>query len=134
MNINIYNYINVHEQLLPVIDRNQFAYDFAIAIEQKQSYIPKFLSDDFNQTLTDVIYYRDTARLYKNIPYQKYKRLWNAFCFTYWSNWHLDQSVIDQWGYIKWRDIGYEPPNITSYEDAYAHSIAMSNNEPNIGI
>lgn len=43
MNKNIYNYKYVTEYILPVIDRNKFGYDFAIAIEQKQSYIPKIL-------------------------------------------------------------------------------------------
>jgi hypothetical protein len=83
MNRNIYNYKWVNEQVLPVIDKNQFALDFANEIAKKQSLVVKLLGDTFNQTLTDVIYYRDTARLYKDIPHQKYKRLWNAFCFTY---------------------------------------------------
>jgi hypothetical protein len=130
MNRNIHNYKWVNEQVLPFIDRNQFAYDFAVAIEQKQSYVNKFLGDTFNQTLTDVIYYRDTARLYKDIPQQKYKRLWNAYCFTYWSKWDLDQSVIDECGYIKWKDIGYEPTLIGTADNAYAYSERMSSSDP----
>ena len=130
MNRNIHNYKWVNEQVLPLINRDQFAHDFAIAIEQKQSYVNKFLGDTFNQTLTDVIYYRDTARLYKDIPHQKYKRLWNAYCSTYWSKWHLDQSVIDEWGYIKWKDMGYEPTLIESAEDAYAYSEKLSSSDP----
>lgn len=128
MNRKIHNYKYVTEYVLPIIDRNRFAYEFAIAIEQKQSLAIKILGDDFNQTLTDVIYYRDTSRSYKNIPDYKYKRLWNAYCFTYWSEWDLQQSTIDQWGYIKWKDIGYEPKLIETPEDAYALGERLANN------
>jgi hypothetical protein len=127
MNRKIYNYKYVTEYVLPVIDRNRFAYDFAIAVEQKQLLASKILGDNFNQTLTDVIYYRDTSRSYKNIPQQKYKRLWNAYCFTYWNQWDLQQSTIDEWGYIKWKDIRYEPKLIESAEDAYALGEKMAN-------
>lgn len=131
MNRNIYNYKWVNEQILPVIDRNCFANDFAIAIEQKQSFIKKIFGDQFNQTLTDVIYYRDTARLYKHIPQQKYKRLWNAYCFTYWNAVILSRAEIDDWGYVKYRDIGYEPTLIETAEDAYSYSERMATSEPN---
>lgn len=82
------------------------------------------------QVITDVNYFVTKNILYKDIPDQKYKRLWNAFCFTYWSNWHLDQSVIDPQGYVKWRDMGYEPPMISSAEDAYSLSEKLSSSEP----
>jgi hypothetical protein len=131
MNRNIYNYKWVNEQILPVIDRHQFAHDFTIAIEQKQSYINKIFGDNFNQTLTDVVYYCDSARLYKDIPQQKYKRLWNAYCFTYWEYRDLSRAEIDEWGYIKWKDIEYEPNWITSAEDAYALSEKLNSREPN---
>lgn len=131
MNRNIYNYKWVNEQILPLIDRNRFAYDFAIAIEQKQSFVSKILGDNFNQTLTDVIYYRDTARLYKDIPQQKYLRLWNAFCFTYWDIKYFNYVEVDEWGYVKWKDIGYEPTLIETAEDAYALSEKLSFTEPN---
>lgn len=127
MNRNIYNYKWVNEQILPLIDRVQFADDFYIAIEQKQSYVSKFLGDEFNQTLTDVIYYRDTSRSYRHVPEKKYRRLWNAYCFTYWDKWHLNQADIDQWGYIKYKDIGYEPKLITTAEDAYALGEKIAN-------
>lgn len=132
MNRNIYNYKYVTEYVLPVIDRNKFANDFAIALDQKQFLVKDILGNDLNQILTDVIYYRDTSRSYKNLPNQKYQRLWNAFCFTYWSNWHLDQSTVDQWGYIKWKDIGYEPALITSGHDAYLNSMYKSQSEPQL--
>jgi hypothetical protein len=45
MNKNIYNYKHVTEYILPVIDRTKFAYDFAIAIGDKQSYVDKFLGE-----------------------------------------------------------------------------------------
>ncbi len=131
MNKNIYNYKHVTEYILPVIDRTKFAYDFAIAIGDKQSYVDKFLGDQFNQIITDVVYYRDTAKSYKNISHIKYPRLWNAYCFTYWSKWHLDQSTIDQWGYIKWKDeMGFAPTAIDSGHDAYERSYITASSEP----
>ncbi len=130
MNRNIYNYKWVNEQVLPLINRDQFAHDFAIAIEQKQFLVKDVLGNDLNQIITDVIYYKDTFRSYKNIPNQKYQRLWNAFCFTYWSNDELAKSIIDEWGYIKWKDIGYEPTQITSAKDAYLNSMHKSQSEP----
>lgn len=130
MNKNIYNYKHVTEFILPVIDRVQFADDFYVALHQKPSYVKKFLGDKLNQVITDVVYYKNTDKLYRNIPHLKYQRLWNAFCLTYWPNWTLNQSEIDQWGYIKWRDIGYQPNIITSYEDAYAASERNANSEP----
>ena len=131
MNRNIYNYKWVNEQVLPLIDRNQFAHDFTIALEQKQSFIKKIFGDNFNQTLTDVVYYCESARLYKDIPQQKYKRLWNAFCFTYWDIKYFNYIEVDEWGYVKWRDIGYEPKYIATAEDAYALSEKLSFSEPN---
>jgi hypothetical protein len=131
MNRNIYNYKWVNEQILPVINRTEFAHDFAISIEQKQSLVVKLLGDKFNQTLTDVIYYRDSVRLYKDIPHQKYQRLWNAFCFTYWDYKYLSQAEVDQWGYIKYKDIGYEPTLFETADDAYAIGEKLSSSEPN---
>jgi len=130
MNRNIYNYKWVNEQLLPVIDRNKFALDFANEIAKKQSIVVKLLGDNFNQTLTDVIYYRDTAKLYKDIPHQKYSRLWNAFCCTYWDYQYLKLAQLDTWGYIKYKDMGYEPTVIENAEDAYAHSEYIASVEP----
>lgn len=130
MNRTIYNYKWVNEQVIPVIDRNKFAYDFAIAVEQKQSFINKIFGNNLNQTLTDVIYYRESNRLYRDIPKQKYQRLWNAYCFTYWEYKYLKHAEIDQWGYIKWRDIGYEPKLIETAQDAYALAEQISCSDP----
>lgn len=134
MNKDIYNYKYVTEYKLPIIDRTQFALDFAHAIESKSLLVKKLLGDNLNQVITDVIYYRDTQRRWKNIPQQKHQRLWNAYCITYWPFKELSKVSIDQWGYIKWKDIGYEPAIITSAEDAYALSEQMSSSEPKYDI
>lgn len=122
MNRNIYNYRHVTEMVLPFCNRDQFASDFAVAIEQQPHVVSKLLGNRLNQTITDVIYYRDTARRYKNVPPQKYQRLWNAYCVAYWRPQSLAQATVDEWGYIKWKDIGYEPKLIETAEDAYAFS------------
>jgi hypothetical protein len=134
----LYNYKYVIENILPVMTPSQraaFGSDFATALASwDPSMNPPWAPlahlvptrDIFFNILQDVTYFVSKPYLFKNMP-QKHRNLWNAYCLTYWGYDKLKQCVVDQWGYIKWKDIGYEPTLITTQEQADMTSMLKNN-------
>ena len=130
---NIYNYRHVNDLILPFVDRSAFCMDMHHKLTNPavMTAVVKLLgTNNLNQIMTDVIYYANTARTYKNIPHYKKPRLWNAYCITYWELNIIQAATVDKWGYVKYKDIGYEPVLITTQEQAYVHSYNISNSDP----
>ena len=53
---------------------------------------------------------------YYKLTFAQQRRIWNAHCIARWSRSILIASTVDDYGFIKYKDMGYEPKQREEWE------------------
>ena len=110
-----YNYKHVVESVLPRTKKQILIDAF---MERYESPTWKHILDskiDLTEQANMLQALVNTA-VFSNMNFSTESRIWNVYCFANWDRYLLMQSEVDQYGRIKYKDIGYVRPVLSEWD------------------
>jgi hypothetical protein len=106
--MNEYNYRYVTESILPRTNPQVLIDAFVQRYEDPKW---KLLLDSKLNALSQVqiLEFLTKIPVYSGLRFNQQRAIWNAYCFAHWGEYWFKNAVIDDYGFIKYKDIGYEP-------------------------
>ena len=115
IHMNEYNYRYVIESVLPRTKKANLIDQF---MERYES--PKWrrlLDSKLNTTQQmQILQHLADVDVFSGMKTSQERSIWNVYCFANWGEYWFDQAEVDAHGYIKYKDIGYEPIMYSEHE------------------